>query len=110
MRRLLLALALAFAPAPAPAHAGTLPAPEDAELPTADRFASRIHEHLGATATARVELCTAPDGHVTSVHVVRGSRYAAFDRAVVTDITGWQFTPAAQPHCFVRTIAYHTSR
>lgn len=76
-------------------------------LPSADRIAPYIKQHLGNTASADVQLCVAADGHVSRVGLLKGSKFAAFDRAVVHDVSGWQFASGDATRCVKTTIAYH---
>lgn len=78
-------------------------------LPSADRIAPWIRANAGDHVKADIRLCIAPDGHVTSVAMVRGSSYAPFDRAVMTDVAEWQFAATGDSRCTKTTIAYDAS-
>jgi TonB family protein len=102
MKLLAIAVALAL---PSTAFAG----PKLAEQPTlrsADRIAPWIRDRVGMTAKADLQVCAATDGHVTSVKIVRGSGYDAFDRAVMTDVRDWQYTADSIPRCTLVKISY----
>jgi hypothetical protein len=80
-------------------------------VPTVDRMAHAVRARLGTIAVAQLELCVAPDGHVTKAAVTRGSGYAAFDTALQTDAAAWQFAsmpgPSNVKSCRFTTVAYH---
>nr|HEX4318966.1 TonB family protein [Kofleriaceae bacterium] len=78
-------------------------------LPSADRIAPWIRDKVGNHVTADVRLCIAPDGHVARVEMVRGSTYAPFDRAVMKDISAWQFKATGDSRCTKTTIDYDAS-
>lgn len=88
------------------------PVAEAPQLPSADRLGSTIRSELGEVASADVRMCVAPDGRVRTVEVVRGSSLAAFDQALVRDISDWQFSgmPGSSREdlqsCEVATIHY----
>jgi TonB family protein len=105
MKKLLLAVALVAVPATAFAAPKLAESPS---LPSADRIAPWIKQKLGDTASADIRLCIAPDGHVTSVGIVKTSSYTAFDNAVMTDVTDWHFAQSDSYRCMKTTIAYHT--
>jgi len=89
------------------------PAPIEPTVPTVDRMAHSIQARFGATTmSAQLDLCVAPDGHVTKISVARGSSYEAFDHALVRDAAQWQFEklpgPATVESCRRATVAYHT--
>jgi TonB family protein len=79
-------------------------------LPTADRLSDTIRAQAGEVASADVRLCVTPDGHVDGVSLVRGSPSSAYNRAVVKDITDWQFGGSSDPSnldsCEIATITY----
>jgi TonB family protein len=79
-------------------------------LPSADRIAPWIRDRVGLTAKAELQVCAARDGHVTSVKLVRGSGYDAFDRAVMTDIRDWQYSADSIPKCTLVRISYLAER
>jgi hypothetical protein len=83
----------------------------DRTVPTVDRMAHAVRARLGTIAVAQLELCVAPDGHVTKAAVRRGSGYAAFDTALQTDAAAWQFAsmpgPSTVKSCRFTTVAYH---
>jgi len=92
--------------APATALAGRKLA-DTPELPSADRIDPWIRARFGAIASVDLRVCTASDGHVVSVDLLRGSSLPAFDRAVVTDVKAWQFEPGPAS-CARTTVMYHT--
>jgi TonB family protein len=67
----------------------------DPALPSVDRIAHHVRARLGDQAVATIELCVAPDGHVTKVALREETTYAPFDAAVVRDAQDWRF--AAMP-------------
>jgi TonB family protein len=88
-----------------------LAAVENPRLPDADQAYAEIRHDAGDEATATVELCVAPDGHVDRVELRRPSASSAYDRAVVKDVAEWQFggknwTPANADTCELATIKY----
>jgi TonB family protein len=83
---------------------------ERPELRSADRIAPWIRDRVGLTAKAELQVCAAADGHVTSVRLVRGSGYDAFDRAVMTDVRGWQYAADSIPKCTLVKISYLAER
>lgn len=105
MTKLLAALALAVA-LPVSVASADVPADSHA-LPSADRIAPYIKQKLGNNASADVQLCVAADGHVTKVGILKGSTFAAFDKAVVHDVGDWQFAKGTATRCVKTTIAYH---
>ncbi|MBS1118926.1 MAG: hypothetical protein H6Q90_1154 [Deltaproteobacteria bacterium] len=88
----------------------SFPAALELSVPAVDRVAHLVRARLGETATAELELCVSPDGHVAKAELVRGSSLAAFDRALVHDAESWQFAtlpgPASVQSCRRTTIAY----
>ena len=101
----------ASAPAVASSTEQVLAAVEDPRLPDADLAYAEIRDEAGDEASATVELCVAPDGHVDRVKLKRPSTSSAFDRAVVKDIADWQFggdkwTPPTKDTCELATINY----
>jgi azurin len=83
------------------------------KLPSADRISGEIRSGLGAVASADVDLCIAPDGHVQGLKLVRGSSLAAFDAAIVHDMRDWQFASTFSSNlrtCQSATITYHLDR
>ena len=83
---------------------------EPPELPSADRIAPWIRDRVGLTAKADLRVCAAADGHVTSVTLLRGSGYAAFDRAVMTDVRDWHYAADPIPRCTLAKISYLAER
>jgi hypothetical protein len=77
----------------------------DPQLPSADRIATRLRD-FGGGATAHVQLCVAPDGHVASLKLERGSMLGSFDQAVLHDAAMWQFQPGAKAACEHAAISY----
>lgn len=80
--------------APAPDRA---PFPEAIEprMPTVDRVAYQLRFELGDAVRASLDLCVAPDGHVTKVALVEPTRHEQLDAAILRDASEWQF--ASQP-------------
>jgi TonB family protein len=88
-----------------------LAAIEDPRLPHADQASAEILDEAGDEASATVELCVAPDGHVERVDLKRHSTSSAYDRAVVRDVADWQFggdswAPPSKDTCEIATINY----
>jgi len=99
--------------AAAPADtAKVFPVAQNPQLPSADRMFKVIRDELGALASVDVRLCVAPDGRVQAVDLLRRSRLAAFDEAVLRDVADWQFsgmpgsTTSKLRTCEVATISY----
>lgn len=67
------------------------PALEEPRLPSVDRISHQVRAQLGDEVVASIELCVAPDGHVTKVSLIEGTSFEPFNAAVVRDIEGWQF-------------------
>jgi TonB family protein len=94
------------------------PMARNPKLPSADRLTGVIWDKLEGVASVEVHLCVAPDGHVQTVSVVRGSTLAAFDAAVKSDVTDWQFSgmPGSSSFasnlrtCELATITYRPHR
>src|SRR6266516_1026751 len=94
------------------------PIARNPKLPSADRLNHVIWSKLDGVASVDVHLCVAPDGHVQAVSVVRGSPLAAFDAAVKSDVTDWQFSgmPGSSSFasslrtCELATITYRPHR
>ncbi|MBA3398247.1 MAG: hypothetical protein H0T89_36815 [Deltaproteobacteria bacterium] len=85
----------------------------DPRLPSVDRIAHQVRARLGAEVVASLELCVAPDGHVTKVALREGTAFAPFDAAIVRDAERWQFTAlpgrtatAALQTCETATVKY----
>jgi TonB family protein len=76
----------------------------------ADRLAPWIRDRVGLTAKADLRVCAATDGHVTSVTLVHGSGYEAFDRAVMTDVREWRYGADSIPRCTLVKISYLAER
>ena len=83
---------------------------EPATLRHADRLAPWIRDRVGLTAKADLRVCAAADGHVTSVTLVHGSGYQAFDRAVMTDVRDWRYSSDSIPRCTLLKISYLAER
>lgn len=75
------------------ADRAVFPAAIEPRLPSVDRIAHHVRARLGDQAVASLELCVAPDGHVTKVALLEGTSYGPFDVAVVRDVHTWQFAP-----------------
>jgi len=76
-----------------------------------DRMAHAIKARYGATTlTAVLDLCVAPDGHITKIAIAEGSTYDAFDHALLQDAAAWQFAslpgPTSVQSCRRATVAY----
>jgi TonB family protein len=71
------------------------PSAIEPRLPSVDRISHQVRARLGEISVAAVELCVAPDGHVTRVALLEGTHFAAFDAALVRDAQAWRF--AASP-------------
>lgn len=76
-----------------------------------DRMAHALKARYGATSmTAKLDLCVAPDGHITKVALAEKSSYDAFDHALVQDAAAWQFAsmpgPATVESCRRATVEY----
>jgi TonB family protein len=89
------------------------PAAIDPVLPSIDRMSHALRARTGAAElTAQLDLCVAPDGHVTKIGLAKSSSNDAFDHALVRDVADWQFTaipgPANVEACRRATIAYRT--
>jgi len=85
----------------------------DPAVPTVDRMAHAIRARFGTTTmTAELDLCVAPDGHVTKLGLAQGSSYDAFDHALVRDAAAWRFEtlpgPATVESCRRAKVAYHS--
>ncbi len=83
---------------------------EPPQLHHADRLAPWIRDRVGLTAKAELRVCAAADGHVTSVTVVHGSGYEAFDRALLTDVRDWHYAADSIPRCTPVRISYLAER
>ncbi len=84
------------------------PAVLDPQLPSADQIAHRLRTFGSGVATAHVQLCVAPDGHVASLKLERGSMLGSFDQAVMHDAATWHFAamPGKEPACEHAAITY----
>lgn len=76
-----------------------------------DRMAHALKARYGATTMiAKLDLCVAPDGHITKVALAEKSSYDAFDHALVQDAAAWQFAsmpgPATVESCRRATVEY----
>ncbi|MBS1124227.1 MAG: hypothetical protein H6Q90_6455 [Deltaproteobacteria bacterium] len=67
------------------------PQAQEPRLPRVDRISRDVRAQLGDAAVASIELCVAPNGHVTKVSLLEGTTYEPFNAAVVRDIEEWQF-------------------
>ena len=68
------------------------PQAKDPRLPSADQMSRRIRDEVGDVASAEVRLCVGADGRVQRVQVLRGSPSWAFNKALVRDMSDWQFS------------------
>ena len=80
-------------------------------LPDADRQMVEIRDDSGDVASAVVDFCIAPDGHVDRVTLLRHSESRAYDMALMRDVPDWQFSGEAQnpsrpETCEVATVVY----
>jgi TonB family protein len=71
------------------------PAASEPQLPSVDRIAHQVRARLGDAVAASIEVCVAPDGHVTKVSLVEGTTYEPFNAALLRDAQEWRF--AAMP-------------
>jgi TonB family protein len=96
--------------APGDAAVAVFPSAIEPTVPSVDRISNQVRTRLGEMATAELELCVAPDGHVKKVALTRGSSFAGFDTALVRDAEAWQFQPMPGPasvqSCRRATVAY----
>ena len=92
--------------APAVAFAGPKLA-EEPQLPSADRLAPWIKDRVGNKVAVDMRVCLAADGHVSSVTLIKGSTYGAFDRAAMKDVASWRYEPKAIPRCMPTHVEYH---
>jgi TonB family protein len=87
------------------------PALQSPKLPSVDRIANQI---LRDQVVAEIDLCVAPDGHVTNVSLSRGSGIEQFDSALLHDAGEWQFaslpgrTMRGLQTCKRATVKYQT--
>jgi len=81
--------------ATSPTERVVFPKAVEPRLPSVDRIAYQVRERLGEQAVASIDLCVAPDGHVTKASLVEGTGYGPLDAALIRDIEEWQF--ASQP-------------
>ncbi len=89
---------------------GNAPKPLNAQLPSADRIVHRIRADVGDVASADINLCIAPDGHVLGVLLVRSSSSPALDGAILKDAPQWQFSElhgASSRTCETATLTYN---
>ncbi len=100
---------------PIPGDLATAAFPEaiDTRVRSVDRMAHAIKARYGATTmTAVLDLCVAPDGHLTKIAIAEGSTYDAFDHALLQDAASWQFASMPGPtnvqSCRRATVAYRT--
>lgn len=87
------------------------PAAIDPVLPSVDRMNHVVRARFGRAAlTAQLDLCVAPDGHVSKLALAKGSSYQPFDQALLQDVAEWQFAslpgPANVEACRRATIEY----
>lgn len=80
------------------------------ELHHADRLQPYVRDQLGTIAKVDLRVCVAPDGHVQSVNLLHGTRFAKFDHAVMTDVSSWQYSTDAFPRCVIEKVEYHATR
>lgn len=97
--------------APAGDATSAFPAAIDTRVRAVDRMAHAIKARFGgATMTAKLALCVAPDGHVTKLSMLEGSSDEVFDQALLSDVAAWQFAslpgPATVESCRKATVAY----
>jgi TonB family protein len=97
--------------APSDTAIDAFPEAVDTRVRAVDRMAHAIKARYGATAmTAVLDLCVAPDGHVTKIAIAEGSTYDAFDHALLQDAAAWQFAslpgPTSVQSCRRATVAY----
>lgn len=83
----------------------------DTSVRSVDRMAHAIKARYGATTMlAKLDLCVAPDGHITKVALAEKSTYDAFDHALVRDAAAWQFASLPGPNsvesCRRATVEY----
>lgn len=87
--------------------------PVDPKLPSVDEIGARVRDELGDTATANLKLCVQPSGRLAQIELARRSMLPDFDRAVLRDVSDWQFKstpgPAAVERCELITVVYHPS-
>jgi hypothetical protein len=94
------------------------PVARNPRLPSADHLSHVIWSKLDGVASVEVQMCVAPDGHVQTLSVVRGSSLADFDAAVKHDASDWQFSgmPGSSSFasslrtCELATITYRPHR
>lgn len=98
------------------ADAGTargFPRVKDPQLPSVDEMSRRIRDEVGDVASAEVRRCVGGDGRVQRVQVLRGSPSAAFNAALVRDVSDWQFpeTPSLQRQsCGIAKVSYRVNQ
>ncbi len=84
----------------------------DPKLPSVDKLSSQLRYELGDMAQATLKLCVTPAGDVASATITQGSASAAFDDALIHDLTSWHFAPTPGPanvkSCRVATVVYRT--
>lgn len=102
---------LDLAGAPDTAASPVFPSAVDPKVPTVDRMSHALRARYGATEmTAALDLCVAPDGHVTKLALAKSSTYEPFDNALLADAADWKFSalpgPASVEACRTATIAY----
>lgn len=83
----------------------------DTRVRSVDRMAHALKaRYPNATMTAKLDLCVAPDGHVTKIAIAERSSYDAFDHALLRDAASWQFAslpgPASVESCRRATVEY----
>lgn len=89
------------------------PAALDPAVPSIDRMQHALRARYGSTTmTAELDLCVAPDGHVTKISLAQGSTYDVFDHALLRDAAAWQFAtlpgPATVESCRRASVTYRT--
>ena len=91
-----------------------IPRAVDPQLPRADRIAHVIDARLGQQASVDVRLCVTPAGRLESATLARGSSFAQFDEAVLSDVAAWQFSAQPGPEtlrtCETATVVYRAHR
>ncbi len=83
----------------------------DTRVRSVDRMSHSLKARFGATTMmAKLDLCVAPDGHITKVALAEKSSYDAFDHALVQDAAAWQFAslpgPSTVESCRRATVEY----
>ena len=82
------------------------------QLPSVDDMSRRIRDEVGDVASAEVRLCVGADGRVQRVQVLRGSPSWAFNKALVRDMSDWQFSATLslqRPSCEIAKVSYRVN-